>query len=360
LVLASCNPGQASFGSVGGFIISNVAFDNATGLATVGSSISLGGTITVGGVALDNTPAQAVVTSVASISATNAAPATITTLSLTSTPPFANFGSATALSVSIAAGNVTATGALSRDLATAVLATNSLGTTNSLQVNSAIFSNAALARAELVNAAGTVIATAAPTVFTGGFVTFGNLTAAQTLQSFTVNVVFNGTASVDGGVAGTYTYSFAAIGDSGLSGNGTAPGALSGTTAAIQRTGLNVDINSIQPSVAQGARTYSSLLRVVNTSASTPGPVQIVLRNNTDGTILGTYTSPSIPAGGSRQIGSAEMETGAGIVPTAGVLYKATITGAIQGYIQHVNWNQDAGFFSDLSGRRNSTNGTNN
>jgi hypothetical protein len=359
LILSSCNPSSGSFASIGGFAISGVAFDNATAMATAGSSISLNGTITIGSSTLDNTPAQAVVTSASGLVTSSASLAAITSMNVSATPAFANLGSATALSVQIVSGAVTTQTVVARDLRTDISTLPQLiGAANSLQVNSTIFSDDALARTELVFN-NVVAATASPTVFTGGFVTFGNI-AATNLQTFAVNVVFNGTAAIDNASAGTYALTFAAQAGSGLTGNIIAPPVLSGSSAAFTRGGLNIDINSIQPSVGQGARTYTSILRVVNTSSTAAGTVTIVLRNNESGVVLGTYTSPSIPAGGSAQLTAANLEAGAGITPTATVLYKASISGAIQGYVQHVNWNQDAGFFTDLSGRRNSTNGTNN
>jgi len=337
--------------SVGGFLISAVGFDNATAMATAGASISIGAVITIGGVNLDNTAAQAVVTSTNSV-ATTVTAGTAATANVNATPAFANLGSTTALTTIIATIAVTTTGTVARDLVTAITNTNAYGNTNNLLVTSTIFSDDALASTEITNG-GTKFVTAAPTAFTGGFVTFGNLTAANLTTTFDVRVVFNGTAAIDVASAGTLalTYSSNAATNS-VSGNFVAPAAVSGAVAGLTRAGLSVDINGMQPGTAQGSRTYTSLLRINNTG-TVAGTVQIVLRNDSTGATLGTYTSASIPAGASIQVSSANIEAGAGVTAVASIGYRAAISGSINGYVQHVNWNQDAGFFSDLSGARN-------
>ncbi len=354
LVLSSCNPVQASFASIGGFIISGVAFDNATALATAGASISLGGVISVGGVTLDTTTAQPVVTSFNSIATVVTAQTGISELNVSASPAFSNLGAATSLTTKIATVTITSTGTVARDLTSAVVLTtptNVIGNTNNLLVTSTIFNDDALASTYLLGNALSV--TAAPTAFTGGFVTFGNITAANLATgSFSVGVVFNGTAAIDAASAGTLALTYSASGGVGVTGNAVAPPSASGAVAGLSRSGLSIDINGMQPGTAQGSRTYTSLLRIANTG-SVAGTVQIILRNENTGATLGTYTSPSIPAGASLQISSANIEAGAGVTAVASIGYRAAISGSINGYVQHVNWNQDAGFFSDLSGSRN-------
>jgi len=357
LILANCDPtfainGNSTTGSVGGFRISSVGFDNATALSAAGASISLAGSIVVGGQPLDTTAAQAVVTSANSLTATIAATTGIPQLNVNSTPAFANFGSSTQLTTNIGTVSITHAGTVSLDLITPLdTGAELLGAANSFKVTSTIFSDDALVRTNLTSAGGVAL-TAAPTVFTGGFVTFGAVAAASMLDTFTINVVFNGTSQIDAASAGTVEVTYGSAGGTGYSINAVAPAASSGAVAGLTRAGLNIDINGMQPSVAQGARTYTSLLRIANTGTFA-GTVQIVLRNESTGAVLGTYTSPSIPAGASLQLTSANIEAGAGVTATASVLYRATLSGNINGYVQHVNWNQDAGFFSDLSGRRN-------
>jgi len=345
LVLASCNPVQASFASIGGFAISGISFDNATAMATAGSTISLGSVIQVGGANLDTTSAQPVVTSTNSVGATITAP-TLGSLNVSASPAFANFAT-NQLSASIATVNVTMVGTVARDLRTTITNTLAIGDTNSIQVNSTIFNDDALNRTEISTVASL---TASPTLFTGGFVTFGAITAARLFAPFDIKVEFNGTAAIDAASAGTLTLTYSAL-SGGNSANASAPAAASGSVSSVARAGLNIDINGMQPGTAQGSRTYTSLLRIAN-SGSVAGTVQIVLRNENTGATLGTYTSPSIPAGASLQISSANIEAGAGVTAVASIGYRASISGNINGYVQHVNWNQDAGFFSDLSSSR--------
>lgn len=351
LILASCAMVGTTIASVGGFLISAVGFDNATAMATAGANIGIGVVITVGGVTLDNTAAQNVVTSTNSVTTTVTA-GTAANANVNATPAFANLGSTTNLTTIIATISVTTVGTVARDLSTAITTTNAYGNTNNLLVTSTIFSDDAITRTEVTNG-GVQFASAAPTAFTGGFVTFGAITAASLTTTFDVRVVFNGTGVIDTASAGTLalTYSSNAATNS-VSGNFVAPAAVSGAVAGLNRAGLSIDINGIQPGTAQGARTYTSLLRIANTG-TVAGTVAVVLRNDATGATLGTYTSPSIPAGASLQVSAAQVEAGAGVTAVASIGYRAQISGGINGYVQHVNWNQDAGFFSDLSASRN-------
>ncbi|MSO97524.1 MAG: hypothetical protein EXR11_04790 [Rhodospirillaceae bacterium] len=177
--------------------------------------------------------------------------------------------------------------------------------------------------------------------------TFTVTGAASVNEAITVSVDFNGTGLIDQTAAGTGTITWAAPT------SGSAAPASSGTVAGLNRSGLNIDFNSFQPSVGQGAVTYTSLLRVANTGANA-GTVSVVLTNDTTGVVLGTYTSASVPSGAAIQLTAAALESGSvpAVTPSASVLYRLRVTGNITGYAQHVNWNQTAGFFSDLSGRR--------
>jgi hypothetical protein len=346
--------------SIAGFVISAVAFDNATGLATVGGSISIAGTINLGssagqGAVFDTTAATAVVTSANSMSVTATA-GTPAQINVSATPTFARLVGGF-LTATISTVNITHTGAVAADLTTVVQTVTAVGTGNFIRLASAILNDDAVANVT-VEAAGVAANNLSntPTQFFSGVATF-TIAPANIQNSYAVVVNFNGSQAIETAAAGTVDVGFGAIGGTAsATGNSAAPpGLTGGAVAGLTRSGFNVTVNSVQPSVAQGARTYSSLLRIVNT-ANTPGTVNVVLRNNETGVVLGTYTSPSILGLGSLQLSSATIEAGAGVTPSAGVLYQANITGNITGYVQHVNWNQDAGFFSDLSGARGTTN----
>lgn len=354
IILSSCTP-TASQVSITGITISAVSFINATGLATAGASISLANEITVSSVAFETTAAQAVVTSKNSVTATTTATTGVSNIDVSASPSFAKFANG-GTSVTIATINITQTGTLAANLSSAITGATAVGATNSITITSTALSDDATNGIRLL--AGTAANSLSTTVtqFSSGTVTF-TIVAANLQDSYQVQLSFNGTSIIDTAAAGTTAVAFSA--PTPVAGtNAAAPPSATGTTAALSRNGLTIDINGIQPSVAQGARTYTSLLRIANTG-STAGAVTVVLLNEASGATLGTYTSASIPAGASLQLTSATIEATAGVTPTASVLYRATVTGNINGYVQHVNWNQDAGFFSDLSGRRTSVGGNN-
>ncbi len=346
--------------NINGVVINGVAFDNISALSTAGTSVSLDFSMLVGGVSFDSATATAVITSRTSLTtaSTSAATAPAKIASQNSTGSFLKLvGPATAAVI----GSITFTkgtgDTYARDLSTALSgATVTSGA--ELKVTSSIFSDDATTQIRL---SGGTAATVTSTQFGAGFVTF-TLLAAEILpaNAFVTTVDFNGTKEIDVASAGTtlITYS-AVVGSTGLSANVSAPAAVTGTVSGLSRDGLAIDLNGVQPGIAQGARQYTSLVRVANTGISA-GTVTMVVSNETTGAVLGTYTSASVPVGASLQVSSAQIEAGAGITPSASVLYRVAISGSITGYAQHVTWNQDAGFFGDLSARRDVTTGSNN
>jgi hypothetical protein len=347
ILLTDCTPGNSTNASIAGLVISQVVFDNATALATAGTSITLDGTISVGGVLFEPTSAQAVLTSRNSYSTTVTAATGVSNINVNASPAFTKLADG-GTSVVIGTINVTPTGAFGADLSSAFAGANAHNGAN-IKITSAIFSDDAT---NAVRINGTTDKAATVTDFAGGSVTF-TLTAAEAVNdTWSVEVSFNGTSQIDVAAAGTVdvTYTVPTAGP-GQENAVAPPGLTGGAVAGVTRNGLTIDINGIQPGVAQGARTYTSLLRIANTG-TTAGTVAVRLVNENTGATLGTYTSAPIPAGGSLQVSSAQLEAGAGITGVASIGYRATVTGSITGYVQHVNWNQDAGFFSDLSGRR--------
>jgi subtilisin family serine protease len=97
-----------------------------------------------------------------------------------------------------------------------------------------------------------------------------------------------------------------------------------------------------------------SFLRIYNNSA-TLGTVTATLRDSATGTALGTWTSPSIPAGASPQIAMQTIELnavpagGEPIVTDSRPYYNLELTSTFPGYVQHVVWARNGGVFANLS-----------
>jgi hypothetical protein len=352
IIITNCSfstaTGVGVVGSASGILMNGITFDNATGLATSGAAVALDATVTIGTTTLETTAAQNVIVSRNSILTTVAA-SVPNTINVSAVPAFSSI-TTNGLSVSIATITVTLNSAVGANLTTTVTAANAAGASNEIKVTSAALTNAGFAG---MNLGANTAVTSGLTQATSGSVTF-TLPSSSVVNTFSATVQFSGTVAIPEAAAGTATVTYASFGGTASTGNVSAPPSATGATAALTRGGLSIDFNGVQPSVGQGARTYTSLLRIANTG-TTDGTISVRLSNEATGAILGTYTSPSIPAGASLQVSSAQLEVGAGVTPAASVLYRARVTGAIVGYVQHVNWNQDAGFFTDLSARRSGT-----
>lgn len=351
--------------SVNGVWISGVAFDTtAATLSVAGSSVTLDFTMVVGTSTFDSAAATNVITSRNSIAATStsASPALI---DVAATPAAFNKFAASATAATIGSINFTlgSGSTFGQDLSTVLTAGAIVGNTE-LKITSPIFPATAIALLGANTSGITAVSidstsndqSVTVTQFGAGFVTF-TIGSASVVDSYTINVNFNGTSEIPASAAGTTLVTYTARAGDGEDLNVIAPPTSTGTVAALTRNGFNIDFNGVQPGTAQGARTYTSLIRISNTGL-VGGTVAIVVTNETTGVVLGTYTSASIPAGASLQVSSAQIEAGAGITASASVLYRLSLTGGITGYAQHVNWNQDAGFFSDLSSRRTAKTGS--
>ena len=350
IILTGCAPttysannalSATSIGEVDGVIVSNVQFDNAGGLAASGVSITAGGIVTSGSFTLETTVGSALITSRNGVSASITAAAT-PSIDLTSSPSFVRVSNSIT-NVTLGTINITLGGTVSTDLATTSTLAN-VAASFEVKITSAVTGDDATKAVQLRGT--NIILSQTPTQFGSGFVTFTVSSTTTYNETVGVGVDFNGTSLIDQTAAGTGSVTFA---------NGVASSAPAGSggVAGLNRGGLNIDFNSFQPSVGQGAVTYTSLLRVANTGANA-GSVTVIITNDTTGVVLGTYTSASIPSGASVQLSAAGLESASVpvITPSASVLYRLRVQGNITGYAQHVNWNQTAGFFSDLSARR--------
>ncbi len=92
-----------------------------------------------------------------------------------------------------------------------------------------------------------------------------------------------------------------------------------------------------------------SFLRFYNTGVSA-NTVDVTLANPDDGSLMATWTSPSIPAGASLQVdvGTIERNVTGGKL-TKGGYYVASIRPRFNGYFQHVMWRPAEGTLSNLT-----------
>lgn len=335
-----------------------VTFNNASGLATVGSSVTM-----TGRVFNPASPTQVYESSSTGTILTSAAPMSIVvtagdtvTASATATPvAFAYLTAAQAqetgiLSVRLATVTITANGVFQNDLTTASDASNL--TTTSVTVSSTALSGASVSGVSVyAGANGFTTATAAN--FNGGSITFVlNNTDFIAADSFHVTVSFSGTAAIPAAVAGTV---------SGTADAGEQNVAVSGATAAINQGGFRAEVNTFNAST-NGP--FSSYLRIHNNGVIA-GTVTVTLKNDdhTSGATLGSsFTTAEIQPGGTMQLSAAEMEdsaanaklpSGGADVPAAERVgsYTINVSGPIIGYVQHILFDGDV--VADLSSFRN-------
>jgi hypothetical protein len=91
-----------------------------------------------------------------------------------------------------------------------------------------------------------------------------------------------------------------------------------------------------------------SFLRFFNTG-TTAGTVNVALANSTTGANLGSWTSPSIPAGASRQFQINTVETAIPSSTTKPQFYATTLQTQISGFFQHVLYRPADGTLTNLS-----------
>lgn len=130
----------------------------------------------------------------------------------------------------------------------------------------------------------------------------------------------------------------------------------SGDARFLPATRLEYRINilSTPPDVVVGTvfssaqSTNQSFLRFANTGG-TAGTVKVKLSDAATGKLAGTWTSGFIPPGAAIQVSAPTLEsafTASSIRPTS---YTAAIETTMVGYVQHVDWNQNAGALTNLS-----------
>ncbi len=106
---------------------------------------------------------------------------------------------------------------------------------------------------------------------------------------------------------------------------------------------------NLGPVYSTASTTKQSFLRVANTGASA-GTATFTFMNSTTGNVVGTWTTPSLPAGSQAQYYIGVLEDNAKITAANRPLfYTVTIKSGLTGYIQHVLYRPDTGTLTNLS-----------
>lgn len=345
LVVNDCQLSTQNSGAAAGIRMSGVTFNNASGLATVGGTVSLTGRVynpqntsqtfeasSTGTIIQSAVPYQVNVT--AGVTATASATTTPVAFSALSQP---NDGS---LSLKLVSLQLSPMNALDNTLVTASAVATTAAATTSISVASSVLSSTAVQHVRLDTTNGQATVTTLAN-FSGGTVTFNvnNLFAGS--NSATVVVSFNNSQAIPAAAAGTLTAAIT---------TGAQVTSATGQTAAINQGGFRAEINTFNAST-NGP--FGSYLRIHN-NAQVAGTVTVTVRNDATGEVLGSsYTTSAIAPNSTVQFSALQIETDANI-PTASRTgsYTVSITGPIIGYAQHILF--DGNSVADLSGFRNS------
>lgn len=354
--------------TLGGVVFQGVTFNNASGLATSGGTISLQASVasqTSPSLVYETTSGTTIVSSAAPLAVSVSG--TAGTVKVGTAPSqFTTLSSATdSLSLTLATVAITSTGAVGTDLSIALDADGSdagfspaSGSVN-VTVTSAALSDPAVSK--LIVATSTKVQTVAtlsqftPGVFTAGTVTFTLTQGTNTYAtSFNVILAYDGSTAISAAsTAGTVTAVLASGGSSIV-----APGSGSGSAATVTRGGLSAEVSWANAGTGSG---FTSYVRIHNKGTASSTATIVVTKDTTDGSAistLGTVTTGTIAAGGTIQVGVPAIESSLGInSSTAGGSYTLRISGGFPGYVQHLSYNGSSLF--DLSGFRNGSDGTN-
>ncbi|MBL8630618.1 MAG: hypothetical protein JNM81_13360 [Rhodospirillaceae bacterium] len=358
IFLQNCNGAQAlSVGiatvTAAGVIVTGVSFKLLSGLATAGTSISLGAEIYLGTTqttSIDSTTAAAKITSFNGITVQGGTSAAGTIDVAASKGAFTGLVTSN-LSAVLGSVLFSVNAIKSLDLSTTIAAASMVAAGNEVKLTSAIFSDDATSQVRVTNT--TLTNGTVSVALSAGYVTFQLGTASISGFAADITVDFNGTGQIDAASAGSTAVTFVTAGGNGVTtGLATAVPAqtLSSGLAAVSRNGLTVDLNGIY--AGDYPVQYTSVVRVANTG-TVAGTPTIQIYDESTGSLLGTATpTTSIPGGGSKQYTAKDLETLAGISATGFKTYRMTVSAGISGYVQQLLWNQTGGFFTDLSSRR--------
>ena len=325
--------------------LSGVSFNEANGLATVGSSIALSGIVkgSNGGNTFETITSADYVTSATGLTASVAASASAT-ISNTATPPFSSLSGGDNYTLGVV--TTTTSGTLATDLATVLSIDTNLTSSMEITVTHGVLTDAATDDITITGSAsgGSVATSVRASNFNSNVASFNYTATGDILGSFDIQVNFDGTTAISNWTAGTVGIVF-----SPGSLNLTAVPGASGTLAALTRGGFSTQINTVQSSAGNGSTIFQSLIRLVN-NGTVAGPVSILVRDDADGSSYGTYTTATIAPNASLQVSVPTIETALGI--TAKGQYQLALSGPIDGYAQHVQFNSVDNHFVDLSGFR--------
>ncbi len=120
------------------------------------------------------------------------------------------------------------------------------------------------------------------------------------------------------------------------------------------RLEYRINVVSAPPDVVVGSvfssaqSTNQSFLRFANTG-DTASTVKVKLSDAATGKLAGAWTSAPIQPGAAIQVSAPTLETGITASGTRPSNYTAAIETTMIGYVQHVDWNQNAGALTNLS-----------
>ncbi|MCA0199454.1 MAG: hypothetical protein LCH56_01285 [Proteobacteria bacterium] len=330
-----------------GVKFTGVTFNNASGLATAGGTVTLTGRVynpTNTSQIFEASSTGTVISAINPYALVVTAGATATASATTTPIAFSNLSQPNdgSLSLRLVTLQITGQTALGQSLnaTNSTVATTTAGTT-SISVASSVLSSTAVQNVRLdAQAGGSTNSTLAN--FSGGTVTF-TLTNTIWAAGNSANIVvsFTNSQAIPAAAAGTLTASIQADQQAYTA---------TGQTAAINQGGFRAEINTFNAST-NGP--FGSYLRIHN-NGQVAGTVTVTVRNDATGETLGSsYTTSSIAPNSTVQFSALQIETGANI-PTASRSgsYTVSVTGPIVGYAQHILF--DGNSVADLSGFRNS------
>jgi len=339
--------------SYGGVLFSGIGFNNASGLAAVGSAVSVNGLVYNANntsQTFENITAANVVVSAAPVVVTVGSGGTATASASATPVAFAYFttgsGAIGITSVQLAYVDITGTGVMSADLTNQALADAANGSTQTISsiqvtVTSTELSQPAVQSLSVNTTAGIFNGTVAN--FSAGVATF-SINNQAGFTSFVIQVAFSGTTALQAASAGTVAVAFG-VGST----MGQAVPSVTGKTGSISLGGFAAELNTF---LGSSNTAFSSFARIHN-NGIIAAVATVTVRNDATGTSMGVYTTASIATNQTLQISAKDIETGAGITPAAGVNYTLSISGAFSGYAQHIIFNPATGQLADLSSFRN-------
>ena len=340
--------------SYGGVLFSGVSFNNASGLASTGASISVSGLVYNANntsQSFENISSANVVTAAAPITVVVTAGGTATASASATPVAFAYFSTSTATGGGVqtqflAFIDISSTGTLAADLSTAVVAEAGAGASQAISSVSVTVTSTTLSQP----AALSVNTTTATALYNGTVSNFSAGVATFSIQpstgftTFAIAVAFSGTTALQAASAGTVTLAFGL----GNSMTQVVP-SVTGKTGTISLGGFNAELNTF---LSSSNTSFSSFARIHN-NGIIAAVATVTVRNDSTGVSMGVYTTASIATNQTLQISAKDVEAGAGITASAGVNYTLSIAGAFSGYAQHIIFNPVTGQLADLSSFRN-------